>query len=122
MAIHYDPKLKRFRDDSGKMVSKDRALRSSIARREYEAAQRKKPKLKALPKQKVSPAKPKVKLKAKLKARLPAKPAPRIPPWEREGIVREYPEPDEWLPEVDFYGYDDLIDDWGDYDDEETDS
>lgn len=119
MAIHYDSKLRRFRDSTGKMVSKTRAMRSSIARREYEAARRKK-----LPR-KVSPAKlpPKPKPKPKPKVKPKVKPPlPRIPLWEQEGIVREYPEPDEWLPEVDFYGYDDLVDEWGDYGDEETDS
>lgn len=113
-------------------------MRSSIARREYEAAQRKqktKPKIKPKvspakpppkPKPKAKPqAKPKAKKTVKPKAKPKAKPTPRIdlsPPWEREGIVREYPDPDEWFPEVDFYGYDELLDEWGDYDDEDTDS
>lgn len=133
MAIHYDPKLKRFRDNSGRIVSKARAQRSSVARREYAAAQQKPRKVspaklppskpKTAPK-KVSPAKP---APSKPKAKRPPKPKPKpstrdVPPWEKEGVVREYPAPDEWFPEVDFYGYDDLIDDWGDYDDEDTNS
>lgn len=152
MAIHYDPKTKRFRDDKGRLVARDRAMRSSIARREYEKAQKAKPKPKPKtppppppkkrkakpappppkkrkakpappppppppPPPKVSRAKPKPKPKPK-----PKEEGPRIPPWEREGIVKEYPDPDEWFPEIDFYGYDDLEDDWGDYDDEDTDS
>ena len=122
MAIHYDKRLKRFRDDAGRMVSAKRAMRSSVARREFEAAQRT-PRLPASAK-KVSHAKPPAKPRPKPRAK--PKPKPRAPgpmaPWEKEGIVREYPAPDEWIPEVDFYGYDDLVDDWGDYDDEETDS
>lgn len=126
MAIHYDAKSKRFRDERGRLVAKDRAMRSSVARREYEAAQRK-----AKPKPKPAATKPKTKPKAKAKPKAkkvsPAKPQraepdSRLPPWEHEGIVREYPEPDEWFPEVDFYDYDDLTDEWGDYDDEDTDS
>lgn len=38
MAIHYDKKSGRFKDDNGRFVSKDKAMRSSIARREYESA------------------------------------------------------------------------------------
>lgn len=136
MAIHYDPKTKRFRDDKGRLVARDRAMRSSIARREYEKAQKAKPKPK--PKPKTPPPPPPKKRKAKpapppppppppkvSRAKPKPKPkeeGPRIPPWEREGIVKEYPDPDEWFPEIDFYGYDDLEDDWGDYDDEDTDS
>lgn len=127
MAIHYDPKSKRFRDDKGRMVAAAKAMRSSVARREYEAAQRKAtPKPKAKPAKAAPKAKPKVKPKAKPKAEpkvSPAKPQqPRQAPWETEGIVREYPEPDEWFQDDDFYDYDDLVDDWGDYDEEDTDS
>lgn len=35
MAIHYDRKLKRFRNDKGRFVKKQNALKSSIARAEY---------------------------------------------------------------------------------------
>lgn len=141
MAIHYDAKSKRFRDERGRLVSKDRAMRSSIARKEYEKAQRKarpmvkpkaEPKAPPAKKPKVSHAKPPVKKKPKVS---PAKPTPKKPrkkppvvrgprvlPWEQEGIVQEYPEPDEWFPEVDFYDYDDLYEDWGEFEDEETDS
>jgi len=134
MAIHYDPKTKRFRDERG-FVSRERAMRSSVARREYEAAQRKKakPKPKPAPKAKPKPA-PKPAPKAKPKpakkvshGKPKAKPRPRkpkdadLPPWDREGIVKETPDDDEWFTEFP-YDYDDLIDEWGDYDDEETDS
>lgn len=142
MAIHYDPKTKRFRDSSGKLVKKERAMRSSIARAEYERAMRKvvhgkptakkapakKPPAKKAPAKK-APAKkaPAKKAPAKKSTRPPKPPAPpprvtipEAPPWEQEGIVREYPEPDEWFPEIDLYGYDDALDDWGDYYDEDT--
>ena len=132
MAIHYDPKTKRFRDSSGKLVKKERAMRSSIARAEYERAMRKvvhgKPPAKKAPVKK-APAKkaPAKKAPAKKATRPPKPPAPpprvtipEAPPWEQEGIVREYPEPDEWFPEIDLYGYDDALDDWGDYYDEDT--
>jgi hypothetical protein len=145
MAIHYDPKLKRFRDHLGHWVSAARAQKSSIARREYEAAQRKrstpkpKPKPPPPPPPKVSHAKPKAKgspLKGKPAPKVShAKPAPKVSrakpkrkrkprgllsPWEYEGDVREYPAPDEWFPEIDSYGYDDLVEDWGDYENEDT--
>lgn len=41
MAIHYDKKTGRFKDDSGRFVARDKAMRSSIARREYADAQAK---------------------------------------------------------------------------------
>ena len=143
MAIHYDPKLKRFRDSSGKLVTQDRAMRSSVARREFDAAQRKpkpappkpkpappKPKP-APPKRKPAPPpppppkrKPKAKPKAPSKSRQVTK-APKVsqaklPPWMRDGIVQETPDPDQWFADDDFYGYDDMIDEWGDYDDDDT--
>lgn len=139
MAIHYDAKSKRFRDERGRLVSKDRAMRSSVARREYEQAQRKrkvspaKPPTKqpAAPPAKKSPAKkppakkpPAKKSPAKKPPAKRAPPPPQefVPPWEIEGIVREYPEPDEWFPEVDWFDYDDVLEDWGNFTDEETDS
>lgn len=127
MAIHYDPKTKRFRDSSGKLVKKERAMRSSIARAEYERAMRKvvhgKPPAKKAPVKK-APAKKAPAKKATRPPKPPAPPSrvtiPEAPPWEQEGIVREYPEPDEWFPEIDLYGYGDALDDWGDYYDEDT--
>lgn len=132
MAIHYDPKTKRFRDDSGRLVKKERAMRSSIARAEYERAMRKvvhgKPPAKKTPAKK-APAKkaPTKKAPAKKISRPPKPPAPpprqtirEAPPWEQQGIVREYPEGDEWFPDIDLYGYDDALDDWGDFYDEDT--
>ena len=121
MAIHYDAKAKRFRDDSGRLVSRDRAMRSSVARREYEKAQRKRPAVKAPAKKapaKKAPAKPKAP-RVVIKRHDPFEDG--VAPWEREGIVREYPDDDQWFIN-DGYGYDDLIDEWGQFDDEETDS
>lgn len=137
MAIHYDKKLGRFRDDAGRLVSRDRAMRSSVARREYEAAQRKpKPKPKPpapLPKRKPPPPPPpppKPKRKPKPKAKTPSKSRQvtktpkvsqaKLPPWMRGGIIKETPDPEEWFADDDFYGYDDLADEWGDYDDDDT--
>lgn len=133
MAIHYDAKLKRFRDDSGKLVSRQRAWRSSTARAEFAKAQ------------KVSHAKPKTKkpqtplaaVSKKAAKKAPAKTAAKVPrkgakkkakkrifPWDVEGVIREYPEPQDWFPDIEEpdydYGYDDLIEDWGDFEDEDT--
>lgn len=177
MAIHYDKKTGRFKDDKGRFVARDKAMRSSIARREYEnatAVQKRKPKAlpvavpvrkpakpKAARKVDTPPPKPKAKRapqvqhakpkpkdaykaprkqaakpsppptpvpkkKAPAKKRRPrGRPSPRVePPWDQEGFIREFPEDDEWFPEVGAwdrdYGYDDVADDWGDYEDDDT--
>jgi len=149
MAIHYDKKLGRFRDDSGRLVSRDRAMRSSVARREFEAATKPKRKPKPAPPPapvKRKPAPPPAPVKRKQAPPPPPPPPPspkrkpktkkpsksrqvskapkvsqaKLPPWMREGIIQETPEPDEWFDDGDFYGYDDMIDEWGDYDDDDT--
>ena len=129
MSIHYDAKLKRFRDSSGRLVSRARARKSSIARAEYQRAQRRPSRPKPQPKGAVPKVLPKAAPKlVKKTTRKPTEPTPRAPqaPWERQGVVREYPDPDEWFPDTDHddydYGYDDLIEDWGDYGEEDTDS
>lgn len=100
MAIHFNKASGRFKDDRGRFVSKSKAMRSSIARREYAEATAPKP---------------------AHKAKRPAKSAPKAP-WIDEGLIKEHPEPGEWFDEAELYGYDDLIDDWGDYADEGIDS
>jgi hypothetical protein len=157
MAIHYDAKLKRFRDGSGKLVSKAKAMRSSIARREYEQAVQKaaavrKPtavakrvlsdvppraqKPAVLPRKKprapakavvLAPAAKPIPPKKKTKPKKPGKVKPfrafeeeDLPPWMREGVVREYPRSWEWFRDDEYYSYDELIEDWGEYDDDET--
>lgn len=136
MAIHYDAKLKRFRDDSGRLVSRDRAWRSSVARAEFAKAQkvsRAKPKAVVKPPPKAAPPKKVPAKKAAAKKVTAKKAAPskgkkpaqhRVFPWEVSGVVREYPDPQEWFPdfeEPDYdYDYDDLADDWGDFEDEDT--
>lgn len=144
MAIHYDKKLGRFRDDSGRIVSRDRAMRSSVARREYEAAQRKPAKRKSVPppppppkKRKPPPPppppplppppspppkkrKPKAPSRSRKVVKAPKVSQAKLPPWMRDGIIKETPDPEEWFDETEFYGYDDLIDEWGDYDDDDT--
>ena len=96
MAIHYHKASGRFRDDSGRFVSKAKAWRSSIARREYHEAH-------------AEPAPP-VEVES-----------PRVLPWEVDGFVKEYPDPDEWFDD-EAYGYEDLLSEWGDFSDEGTDS
>ena len=121
MAIHYDKKLKRFRDDTGRLVSKQRAMKSSVARAEYAKAQKVSRAKTAKPPKKDQSPKTKVPAKSK-PPRKKAKQHP-TPPWEGE-VVREYPEPESWFPDVDhdeyWYSYEDFLDDWGDFDDEET--
>ncbi len=166
MAIHYDPKSKRFRDERG-FVSNARGMRSSVARRELERATRPrqpkpKTKPKAAPKPKAKPPKAKAPArqaapsskpkpaatKTKGKGKRKGKPKPRdkgrvshakppvilewdeqptedefgdwIPPWEREGIVREYPTEAEWLDRETLDSWDTFADDWGDQIDEDT--
>lgn len=146
MSIHYDRKSGRFRDDAGHWVSKTRALKSATARKEFakataprQRAPRPAPPPPPAPppkrQRKAPPPPPPPPPKPARKRRAP--PAGRarrdedddqgddgdssrefVPPWEREEIQPEYP--DDWFP--DDYGYDDFIDDWGDFDDEETDS
>lgn len=41
MSLHYDKKVKRFRDDNGNFVSAARGMRSSVARNEFARARRK---------------------------------------------------------------------------------
>lgn len=171
MAIHYDKKTGRFRDAKGRLVARDKAMRSSVARREYEDAHKPKPaakkpakpaakaqakpvKARKTPQPKPVPAKPRkapakapakvspAKLPAKRKAAKPAtpsgprrapspaqayrpdsRPAPDVElPWEQpEGEFVEFPEDDEWFPmpgDADF-DYDGIMDDWGDFDDDE---
>lgn len=112
MAIHYDPKVKRFRDDSGRLVAKTKALRSSTARAGYRKATGYK--LEAAPP------------KAKAKPRKSRASILKTPPWEQYGEIREFPDDGEWFPDSDdpdyYYDYDDLSDEWGHYDIEETDS
>lgn len=158
MAIHYDPKLGRFRDGTGRLVSKAKAMRSSIARREYEQALQKKPAARPTPSvakvpakvsarpRKTQKAEPKPEVAARLRKKkdaAKAKPIPPVsrtrpkkppqlkatfrafeeddlPPWMREGVVREYPRSYEWFPTAERYGYDELDEDWGEYDDDET--
>jgi hypothetical protein len=177
VAIHYDKKTGRFRDDRGRLVARDKAMRSSIARKEYENATRPKPAAKkpaakkpaakapakpvkarkaapakpvpAKPRKapakvspaKLAPAKP-LPVKAKPKPAKPvtpsrprrapspapayrpdSRPAPDVElPWEQpEGEFVEFPEDDEWFPmpgDAD-YDYDGIMDDWGDFDDDE---
>lgn len=166
MAIHYDPKAKRFRDSRG-FVSTARGMRSSIARPEYERAVRaaakaaraaakakkaaaqarlskKKPpasKPKPKPARKKAAAKPKKARVSHAKPRDDRLPRPGlrgsdipewrdipdidaegnwIPPWDREGIVREYPEEAEWLDMDEDYAWHMLTDDWGDVMNEDT--
>lgn len=59
MAIHYDKKTGRFKDDSGRFVAKAKAMRSSIARREYESATKPAPKKTQAARPGLKPAGPK---------------------------------------------------------------
>jgi len=114
MAIHYDKKLARFRDDSGKLVSRDRAMRSSTARAELKATQAKrKPKPKALP---LPPKKPKPKPKAAPpKKAEPSTPAHKPPP-TAEFIARGA----EYIEEGDYYEVPEVVDDaWSDLADDD---
>lgn len=165
MAIHYDKKTGRFKDDRGRFVAKDRAMRSSIARREYEQAQRspsqarrapagsskkpirapvapppapskKKPPAAPAPAKRVAkpaskpPPPAKKAAKPKRRRRPASRPSAReVPPWElmdddEAAEVREFPAADEWFPDARAwdrdYGYDDLVDEWGDYVDDDT--
>lgn len=176
MAIHYDSKSKRFRDDSGHFVAKARAMRSSIARREYDEAQKvlakktasrrrgasgvhaerqntrekAKTKGKAVSHAKLADgerrrkaavedgtaptARPvlgvrgdaaKKAAKRRRRKRPVDRPSPRVePPWDVEGIIREFPDPSEWFPDLgawDYgYSYDEISDDWGGYADDDT--
>lgn len=109
MAIHYRKSSGRFYDDSGKRVSKDRAMKSSVARREFEQASR-------------APAKRSGRATGRAPVERAPTPSRRKPkaPWTKEGIVRELPR--RWFDDEPDYGWDDLDIDWGQYDDEETDS
>lgn len=135
MAIHYDRKLKRFRDDSGHFVSRERAMHSSVARRELAAAQRK-PRKKPTPKPPPPPAKarkrptpkpppPPAKARKKARKAAPSPPAaPDLPeapmrPWDVQGAY-DAPSLSYWFDEA--YEWDDFYDDWGDFDDWDTES
>lgn len=81
-----------------------------------------KPKPPAMRPKKPTAPKPKPPAMRPVKPKKPRKPKKHLPPWQREGIVQEYPEPEDWFPELDAYGYDELLDEWGGYDSEDTDS
>lgn len=123
MSIHYVVGLNRFRDTvTGRYVNKTRGLKSSIARREYQSKNivlPAKPPPRPTPRPKSSPS-PRRPPRRPLRPPTPTR-TRRPPPWEHEGVVREYPEPEEWFAD-DGVEYDDLIFDWGDYDQDDTSS